>query len=113
MRGVYDGSRAEKIFTDEMEAKFVGGARSDMASALTLAIAIGQRPSDVLSLPWERYDGTYVWVLQGKTKRFGPGSASRRGPAHAGYDAAQGGHHTHQSRWCFLDLRWVLGRLQR
>jgi integrase len=64
---VYDGSRADKIFTEAMEAKFVEGARADMATALTLAIAIGQRPSDVLRLSWDSYDGTYVWVNQRKT----------------------------------------------
>ncbi len=69
---VYDGSRADKIFTEAMEAKFVEGARADMATALTLGIAIGQRPGDVLRIPWERYDGTYVWVLQRKLKRLVP-----------------------------------------
>jgi integrase len=69
---VYDGSRADKIFTDEMEAQFVNGARPDMGAALTLAIAIGQRAGDVLSLPWDRYDGTVVQVKQRKTGRLVP-----------------------------------------
>lgn len=63
---VYDGSRVEKIFTPEMEAKFITGARPDMACSLALAIAIGQRPGDVLRLEWQQYDGSFIRLIQRK-----------------------------------------------
>lgn len=74
---VHDGTRADKIWTEEMEARFVSEARPDIAFGLTLAIAIGQRPGDVLlRLPWVKpdgtptYDGTSLHVYQSKTKKW-------------------------------------------
>jgi hypothetical protein len=68
---VHDGTRADKIWTEEMEARFGSETRPDIAFGLTLAI--GQRPGDILRLPWAKpdgtpvYDGTSLHIYQSKT----------------------------------------------
>jgi integrase len=61
------GGRAEKIWTVKDEAAFLEHAPAHLHLALLLALWTGQRQGDLLRLPWSRYDGKYVRLLQSKT----------------------------------------------
>jgi integrase len=65
---VYDGSRAEKVWTVADELAFYRSAPAHLHLALTLALWTGQRQGDLLRLPWSAYDGATIRLTQGKTK---------------------------------------------
>lgn len=64
---LYRGSRAESVWTDEEEARFMAVASPQLRLAFTLAIWTGQRQGDLLTLPWSAYDGATIRLRQGKT----------------------------------------------
>lgn len=64
---LYDGSRAELIWTDDDEAAFLASAPAHLRLPLLLALWTGQRQGDLLRLPWSAYDGTHIRLRQGKT----------------------------------------------
>jgi integrase len=68
---LYDGSRADKIWTDEHEAAFLASAPAYLHLPLLLALWTGQRQGDLLRLPWSAYDGTHIRLVQRKSVRQG------------------------------------------
>jgi integrase len=67
MGRLYQGSRADKIWSDEDERKFLAGAPERLHLPLLMALWLGQRQGDLLRLPWSAYDGTHVRLRQSKT----------------------------------------------
>jgi integrase len=65
---VWKGSRAEKVWTDEDEARLLAVASPPMALAFMLALWTGQRQGDLLRLPWGAYDGQFIRLRQSKTE---------------------------------------------
>ena len=65
---LYRGSRAEKIWTEDGEARFLKTAPAHLHLPLTLALWTGQRQGDLLRLPWSAYDGTHIRLRQSKGK---------------------------------------------
>ena len=68
---LYCGNRVENIWSDADEAAFMRVASKRMQLALTLALWTGQRQEDILALTWGSYDGQYIRLTQGKSKRHG------------------------------------------
>jgi integrase len=66
---LYRGSRAEKIWTADDEARFLADAPAHLHLPLLLALWTGQRQGDLLRLPWSAYDGTHIRLRQSKTGR--------------------------------------------
>jgi integrase len=66
---VWKGSRAEKVWSDEDESKFLAVASPQLALALLLAVWTGQRQGDLLRLTWKAYDGEFIRLRQSKTSR--------------------------------------------
>jgi integrase len=64
---LYRGSRAEKIWTPEDEAAFLGRAPAPLHLPLMLALWTGQRQGDLLRLPWSAYDGHRIRLRQSKS----------------------------------------------
>lgn len=64
---LYQGSRAERVWTDEDEAAFIRVASPPLRMALMLALWTGQRQGDLLRLSWSAYDGTHIRLQQSKT----------------------------------------------
>jgi integrase len=65
---VYQGSRAEIIWTDDDIRRFYEVAPAHLCLAMTIALWTGQRQGDLLALPWSAYDGTSIRLTQSKTK---------------------------------------------
>jgi integrase len=67
------GVRAEKIWTEDDEARFLASAPPHLHLPLLLALWTGQRQGDLLRLPWSAYDGKHIRLRQSKTgKRIPP-----------------------------------------
>ena len=64
---VWRGSRAEKVWTNADEARFLDVASAQMALALMLGLWTGQRQGDLLRLTWSAYDGHFIRLRQSKT----------------------------------------------
>jgi integrase len=64
---LYRGSRADKIWTADDEARFLEHAPTHLLLPLLLGLWTGQRQGDLLRLPWAAYDGTHIRLRQGKT----------------------------------------------
>ena len=64
---VWSGSRAEKVWTDADEARFLEVASPQMVLALMLGLWTGQRQGDLLRLTWKAYDGQFIRLRQSKT----------------------------------------------
>lgn len=64
---LYDGSRVEKVWTDEDVARFLDVAPANLRLPMLLAINTGQRQGDLRRLPWSAYDGRAIRVRQKKT----------------------------------------------
>lgn len=62
-----DPSRKDIIWTDEQVAAFKDKAPPRMVLALELARWTGQRQGDLLRLTWSAYDGSHIYLRQGKT----------------------------------------------
>lgn len=65
--GIYRGSRAEKVWTDDLEAAFTGSAPVQLQLAPMLTFWTGQRQGDLLELCWSQYDGKMIRLKQNKT----------------------------------------------
>jgi integrase len=63
---LYQGTRADKIWTAEQEAAFLRSAPDYLHLPLLLALWTGQRQGDLLRLPWSAYDGTHIRLKQSK-----------------------------------------------
>lgn len=62
------GGEGYPPWTDEQLAKFRSGVSDDLvAFGVELALATGQRPSDVVGLRWSDYDGQGFTIIQRKT----------------------------------------------
>lgn len=70
-----EGTRRDKIWTDEQMAAFAASAPRHLVRAMILAKWTGQRQGDLLKLTWAAYDGSYLRLQQGKAGR---GKAGRR-----------------------------------
>ena len=68
-RRLYHADRADKIWTEEHVAAFMGIAPQYLQRALVLALETGQRQADLLALPWSSYDGQWIRLRQHKTGR--------------------------------------------
>ena len=64
---LYRGSRAEVVWTDDDEARFLEHAPAHLHLALLLALWTGQRQGDLLRLAWTAYDGERIRLRQSKT----------------------------------------------
>ncbi len=64
---LYSGSRAENVWTDDDEARFLAAAPSHLHLPFMLALWTGQRQGDLLDLPWSAYDGAKIRLRQNKT----------------------------------------------
>lgn len=70
---VWDGSRAENIWTDDQEEQFLKAAPAHLRLAFMLAIWTGQRQGALLRLPWSAYDGEAIRMPHRATsKRAAP-----------------------------------------
>jgi integrase len=63
------GSRADVVWSEADEAKFLSVASSQMALAFNLAVWTGQRQGDLIRLPWTAYDGQFIRLTQAKSGR--------------------------------------------
>jgi integrase len=85
---IYRGSRSDKIWTSDDEARFLRLAPKHLHLPLLLALWTGQRQGDLLRLSWSAYDGKHIRMRQGKTKtRIPPIPVGR--PLKAALDATQ------------------------
>src|SRR5262249_40633265 len=66
---LYDGTRVDKIWSDEEVARILGIA-PHLRAAMLLAINTGQRQGDLLKLPWSAYDGKTIRIRQKKTGTY-------------------------------------------
>src|SRR5262245_9722853 len=64
---LYQGTRADMVWTMEDEAKFLATAHPLLHLPLHLGLWTGQRQLDLLKLSWFAYDGTYIRLKQPKT----------------------------------------------
>jgi len=69
---LYQGSRVDKIWTEEDVARFLRVAPPYLRLAMLLAINTGQRQGDLLRLPWSAYNGTIIKMRQRKTGQYVP-----------------------------------------
>ena len=66
---IYTADRSDKVWTADDEAAFYKKAPAHLHLPLMLALWTGQRQGDLLKLPWSGFDGTYIRLRQGKTRR--------------------------------------------
>ena len=66
------GTRVDKIWSDEDVARFLRTAPSYLHLAMLLAINTGQRQGDLLRLLWSAYDGKEIKMRQRKTGAYVP-----------------------------------------
>ncbi len=69
---LYQGSRVDKIWSDEDVARFLRTAPPYLRLAMLLAINTGQRQGDLLRLAWSAYDGKEIKLRQQKTGAYVP-----------------------------------------
>ena len=69
---LYQGSRIDKIWSDEHVARFLKTAPPYLRLAMLLAINTGQRQGDLLQLAWSAYDGKEIKLRQRKTGQYVP-----------------------------------------
>jgi integrase len=67
---LYQGTRIDKIWTDDDVAQFLRAAPPYLRLAMLLAIYTGQRQGDLLRLPWSAYDGAAIKMRQRKTGAY-------------------------------------------
>lgn len=87
---LYNGSRRDKVWSEEQEASFMQAAGDDMKLAFLLALWTGQRQADLLRLTWSAYDGTHIRLKQKKTRAAVRILAGF--PLRAALDAARAGY---------------------
>jgi integrase len=67
---LYQGTRVDKIWSDNEVTRFLRTAPPYLQLAMLLAIYTGQRQGDLLRLPWSAYDGTAIKLRQSKTGAY-------------------------------------------
>jgi integrase len=67
---LYEGTRVDKIWTEDEVRRFLRIAPPYLRLAMVLAINTGQRQGDLLRLPWSAYDGTAIKIRQRKTGQY-------------------------------------------
>jgi integrase len=91
---LYQGSRADIIWTNPDIEAFLAHAPRHLHLPLLLALWTGQREGDLLHLPWSAYDGTHIRLVQNKSIRRGNQRKATRviipvgGPLKAALDEA-------------------------
>jgi integrase len=66
---LYSGSRAEIVWSIQDELRAMDALPAHLGLALQIGIWTGQRPSDILAMRWDDYDGQTIRVKQSKTGR--------------------------------------------
>jgi integrase len=66
---LYHADCSEIIWLPEHIAAFMAAAPIEIQRAMILALHSGQRQGDLLRLPWSAYDGKYLTLRQGKSRR--------------------------------------------
>jgi integrase len=66
---LYDGGRAEHVWSDDDIARFEAAASKELRLAMMMALWTGQRQGDLLRLTWAAYDGRTIRLRQSKTRR--------------------------------------------
>lgn len=66
---LYKADRTEAVWNEDEETAFLERAPRHLHLALILALWTGQRQGDLLNLTWSNYDGRYIRLRQGKTRR--------------------------------------------
>ncbi len=64
---LHRGTRVEKTWSAETEARFMASAPPHLRLAFVLALWTGQRQGDLLRITWKAYDGQYLRLTQQKT----------------------------------------------
>ena len=64
---LYQGSRADKIWTADDETAFLARASKEQQLAYIFGVWSGQRQGDLLRQPWSAYSGTHIRLRQSKT----------------------------------------------
>ena len=64
---LYRGSRVNRTWSRDDEARFLENGAKHLRLALLLALWTGQRQGDLLRLPWSSFDGTYIRLRQSKS----------------------------------------------
>lgn len=64
---LYRNTRAECVWSDDEERRFLEVASPQLALGYLLAVWTGQRQGDLLRLPWSAYDGQRIRLQQRKT----------------------------------------------
>lgn len=65
---LYANDRAEKVWTDADEQKFLDGAPEHLHLPLLMGLWTGQREADLLRVTWLQYDGKYIRLRQTKAR---------------------------------------------
>jgi integrase len=67
---LYEGTRVDKIWSDEDVARFLTVAPPHVGLLMMLAVESGQRQGDVRKLTWSAYDGKAIKVRQRKNGAY-------------------------------------------
>ena len=67
---LYNGSRVDKIWTDEQVEHFLAVAPPQVRLLMKLAVETGQRQGDIRKLAWSAYDGEVIRIKQRKTGAY-------------------------------------------
>jgi integrase len=65
---LYNGSRVDKVWSDQEIESFITTAPSHIVIAFMLALWTGQREGSLVKLRWSAYDGQYLTVVQEKNR---------------------------------------------
>jgi integrase len=65
---LYEGDRADKVWSAADEAAFLKVASKELKLAFMMALWTGQRRGDLVNLDWSAYDGQKIRLQQSKTK---------------------------------------------
>ena len=68
---LYNGGRADLIWTEDHERIFIEKAPERMHLPFYLGLCTGQRQGDILRLKWSNYTGTHLLTIQRKSIRRG------------------------------------------
>lgn len=69
MGSLYKSNRREKIWGEEQEVAFLSSAPRHLHLPFMLALYTAQRQGDLLKLTWTAYDGEFIRLAQGKTRK--------------------------------------------
>jgi integrase len=69
---LYNGSRVDKVWSDEEIERLLAVAAPQVRLLMKLAIETGQRQGDIRKLTWAAYDGKVIKIRQRKTGAYVP-----------------------------------------